>query len=224
MLAGIALRRAAAGVYIYTARKLGRKEFVATYFKLVLADMTLANTKAGKPSPMEQIGYNALVSRLEHELSRVTRLIPKVFTTAVVVVTRFDSKPSVSEDDGLVLIEAMPELSHLSKETRRIAINAPQNVAGMTETGGSGAITAAVFLSRCNGNAENVASAVIHELAHAKSSHLAFGKMHSENPGGILATDGGSLGRAFLDSEARWLSKHLPTKVVFEMKHFGSAS
>jgi hypothetical protein len=44
--------------------------------------MTIPVAKAGEQSLLMKIGYPAVVSMLEQKLSRVTRLIPKTFTTA----------------------------------------------------------------------------------------------------------------------------------------------
>jgi len=193
---------------------------MATYFKLVLADMTIPVAKAKQPSLMMQIGYSEMVARLEKQLSRVTDLIPNTFTTAVVVVTPFDVKPPVSPDDALVLIEPFPERSHLSKAGRQQAVNNNQQLGACDF--GPPEVTAVVFLNRCvtgAGRAEQVTHAIIHELAHAKSDLNE--EMHDQNPKGILAKGGATPGRLFLDSDVKWLSKHLGNKREFRMSHFG---
>jgi hypothetical protein len=186
--------------------------------------MTIPVAKAGEQSLLMKIGYPAVVSMLEQKLSRVTRLIPKTFTTAVVVIIPFDSRPSVSPDDGLVLIEPFPERSNLSKVSRDKAINDTRAL-GMTELDGRGGITAVVFRSRILNDGpvavEQLTNAVIHELAHAKSGLTE--PMHDANPRGILAKDGATPGRNFIDSDAQWLSKYLGKQIVFEMKYFSGA-
>ena len=67
---------------------------------------------------------------------------------------------------------------------------------------------------------DQIANAVIHEIGHAKSN--LDEEMHDQNPKGILARDGGSPGRVFLASDARWMATHLPKNLVFNMKFFSA--
>jgi hypothetical protein len=175
---------------------------MATYFKVVLADMTIYKAMKGQDSLMAKIGYNAIVTSLELKLKRVTALLPNVFTTAVAMVSPGNTMPSVSPDDALVLIETSPEESNLGKASRTKAIN--NNAAGgMSQIGGP--VLMAVWPGRNGMNVDRITNAIIHEIGHAKSN--LDEAMHDQNPNGILARYGGGPGRKFEDSDAKWLSK-----------------
>jgi hypothetical protein len=190
---------------------------MATYFKVVLADMTIHHAMKGQASMLAKIGYNTIVTELEKKLKRVTDLLPKVFTTAVAMVSRGDTRPSVSPDDALVLIETSVELTNLGKVARARAIN-NNAIGGMTDPGSGGGVLMAVWPGRNGMDVDRITNAIIHEIGHAKSNLSE--EMHNQNPKGILAEYGGGPGRKFEDSDVKWLSKYLPNKLTFDMGPF----
>jgi hypothetical protein len=189
---------------------------MATYFKVVLADMTIHHAMKGQDSMMAKIGYNAIVTSLEQKLKRVTDLIPTVFRTAVAMVSPGNVMPSVSPDDALVLVETSVEQTNVGKVGRIKAIN-NNAIAGMTQPGPAGVIMA-VWPGRNGMNVDRITNAIIHEIGHAKSD--LDEEMHDQNPNGILAEYGGGLGRSFLSSDVKWMSKYLPNQLTFDMRPF----
>ena len=193
---------------------------MAISFKVVLTDMTIFTAKSGQDSEMMKIGYAAIIGNLQQKLTQITSLIPRIFPYAVATVSRGDTMPSVAPEDALVMVESLPERTAMSKVSRQRAIDNPK-ISGMTELGDPAGVVMAVWLSR-NATVDQIANAVIHEIGHAKSA--LDEEMHDQNPNGILARDGGSPGRAFLASDVRWMAKHLPKNLVFNMRPFSAGS
>lgn len=194
---------------------------MATPFKMVLADMTIPVAGEGERSFMGKMGYGKIVANLQAKLSRITKLIPRVFNEAFVTITPHNFAPTLAEQDALVLIVPSIQRSGLSRAGKDRARN-DVNIVGMTDFG-AGPVTAVVFLDRCvDGSVEQVTNAAIHELGHAKSD--LDEEMHQQNPNGILAKKGAQPGRVFIDQDAKWLAKFLPRRVAFERSHFGGGS